>query len=93
MRVEELEIDEANELEMLAHRVTAREARQVVEDTDRKFLRNANGHSATHIMVGRTRGGRLLSIPIAPTPTEGVWRPSTGFDSPADHIGRLKGIK
>lgn len=70
-QVFELEFDDWNEAEMARHRVTAREVRQVL-DGDPAFFRNKKRHAAPIIMVGATLGGRLLTVPVAPTGRPGV---------------------
>ncbi len=82
MDVLELEFDERNTEEIARHGVTAREVEQVLYG-EPKFFRNKKRHAAPTIMVGLTRGGRLLTVPIAPTAIEGIWRPATAFDSSA----------
>jgi hypothetical protein len=90
MRIDELEFDEYNEGEIASHGVTIREVRQVHEGGF-GILKNASAHTATHLMVGKTRGGRWLTIPIAPTAKPGVWRPATAFPSRQSDISKLKG--
>ena len=81
------EIDDYNESEMNRHGVLAREVMEVFEG-EFGLLRNAKRHKATHLMVGKTRAGRWLTIPIAPTGQPGVWRPATAF--PARKADRAK---
>lgn len=76
--IRDLQLDEANEAEMARHGVTPREVRQVLLD-DPRFFQNRRGHAATRIMIGRTDGGRLLTVPIAQTALPGVWRPATAW--------------
>jgi hypothetical protein len=78
--VDELEIDEYNTVEMARHGVTPREVRQVLNNAPR-FFRNKRGHRATHIMIGPTDGGRMLTVPLTPTSIRGEWRPATAFDA------------
>jgi uncharacterized DUF497 family protein len=88
--IDDLVFDDYNQEEMARHGVTIREVRQVF-DRGFRLLRNAKEHTATHLMVGRTNGGRWLTIPIARTAQPGVWRPATAFPSrPADRA-KLKG--
>lgn len=79
VKVYELEFDDDNEAEMWhPHRVTPREVVQVL-DRAPKFFPNKKGHSATLLMIGRTDGGRLLTVPLAACAVEGLWRPATAF--------------
>ena len=87
--VDTIEVDDYdyNESEMHRHGVSVREVLQVVEG-EFELLQNANVHTATHLIVGKTLGGRWLTIPIAPTSQPGVWRPATAF--PARKADRAK---
>ena len=76
----DLQIDEGNAAEMARHNVTAEEVQQVLSNAPR-FLRNKGRRGATHVMIGPTYGGRLLTVPVAPTSVDGMWRPATAYDS------------
>lgn len=80
VKIYDLEFDDDNESEIARHGITQREVRQVLDGTPR-FFPNTKGHSAALIMVGRTAGGRLLTVPLAPSALRDVWRPATAFDS------------
>ena len=80
MYVADLQIDEDNEAEMAAHGVTPEEVWQVWTNAPRYF-RNKRGRSATHLMIGPTFGGRMLTVPLAPTAQDDVWRPATAYDA------------
>jgi hypothetical protein len=80
VRVTDLEFDAWNEAEFDRHGVGEREIRQVL-DNEPVFFRNKRPHAAQLVMVGPTLGGRLLTVPLAPTTREGVWRPATAWDA------------
>ena len=85
-RIDDLDFDQYNESEMAAHGVTVREVLQVL-DRGFRIKRNKAASSTPYLMVGRTYGGRWLTIPIAPTNLPGVWRPATAFPSrPNDKV-------
>ena len=88
-RVDSLEFDEYNESEMARHGVTEREVRQVLRG-EPVFVRNAGRHSAPYLMIGRTRGGRLLTIPLEETRILGTWRPATAFPSASRDVARYE---
>lgn len=73
----ELDLTHSDELEghIARHGVRLSEIIQVFRDEPRLFR---HGHG--HLMVGCTRGGRLLTIP-ATQPSRGRWRPKTAFDA------------
>ena len=81
--VQLLLFDDENEAKFEAHGVTASEVQQVFDKWPR-YYRNRPGRRATHVMVGPTRHGDLLVVPIEPIGTfgdveDGVWRPVTAF--------------
>jgi hypothetical protein len=57
------------------------------------FPGNQRGWSATLLMIGRTAGGRLLTVPLAPTPTYGLWRPATAWSSSPSEIARYHAVR
>ncbi len=79
MDVRELEFDEANEEHLARHGIRTREVRQILEN---RFLTRRNPKSPDGILVlGRTNGGRYLTVVMAPTSDPVRWRPITGWDS------------
>jgi hypothetical protein len=89
--IDELDFDEFNLAEMERHGVTRKEVVEVLTGAYR-LLRNARRHrNQPYIMVGRTLGGRWLSVPLGPTETEGIWRPATAFPAPQTHITKAGG--
>ena len=85
VKVYDLQLDDGNATEMVRHGVTEREVRQVLDGRP-VFARNKKHHAATILMIGPTNGGRLLTVPLAPTKTDGLWRPATAFESSAREI-------
>jgi len=88
-RIYDLEIDEWNEDEMARHGVGSGEVRGVL-DNEPRFLPNKKGHRAPLVMIGRTFGGRLLTVPLSPTAIEGVWRPASAWGSSAGERARYQ---
>jgi hypothetical protein len=84
MILDELLIDDLNEAKMAEHGVGALEVQEVLISERREVFRNP-AHSrrdgAPYVLVGPTRAGRILTIPIDSTPVEGLWRPRTAFSS------------
>ena len=78
--IHEFEVDDANERKFAVHRVSAAEVFQVLDDEIAAF-RNKKVGSGLYLLVGKTYGGRMLTIPVAPTAVEGRWRPITAWDS------------
>src|SRR5690348_5387672 len=82
--VSDLIFDEHNEREMARHGVTWDEVEQVRENRD-VILRNPRGEHGSVLLVGETDGGRLLTVPLAPTVDPTAWRPATAFDAGRHH--------
>lgn len=76
--VDELRISAGAEDELAAHGVAAEEVLEVSWD-DPAFFRDKV--VLRELMIGRSIGGRLLTIVVQPTRTPGVWDVVTGWDS------------
>ena len=70
--------DDQIEAHIAEHGVTPREVNQMVENPH-IIVRNRRGKRAPVLLIGRTHGGRVLSVPLAKTREPGVWRPVTAF--------------
>lgn len=87
LKVWDLQFDDDNEGEFARHGVMVAEIRQVL-DGEPVFFRNRRQHAAAILMVGPTYGGRFLTVPLATTMVEGLWRPATAWES--DQNERLR---
>ena len=87
---EDLQFDEANEEHLARHGITPAEAMEVWLD-DPVFAPNRKGLAATWLMVGRTAGGRALTIAVLGIEQLRVLRPITGWDSTAGELTRWGG--
>ena len=95
--VEELELDEELELHLRErgifdkHIVSFAEILEVHAGSPR-FMENSSvpNRRAPIVMVGPTRAGRFLCVPIEPTGKRGVWRPVTAFTANAHHVKRYE---
>ena len=92
VRIFDLQIDDWNADEAARHGVSEREIRQVL-DGEPVFLPNKRGHRASIIMIGPTYGGRMLTIPLAPTDVDEVWRPATAWDSSPGECSRYRAAR
>jgi hypothetical protein len=88
-RIYDLEIDEWNEGEMARHHVEAGEVRDVLDNAP-LFLPNKPGHRAPLVMIGRTFGGRLLTVPLGPTAVDGIWRPASAWETSTGERARYR---
>lgn len=75
-----VDFDEGNESELTAHGISAAEALQVLTN-DPTWAPNKKGRAGVWLAVGRTDGGRALSIPVAYDEGRALLRPITGWDS------------
>lgn len=78
--VYDLIFDEHNEREMARHGVTRHEAGQLLNNRN-VAVPNGRGEPGSVLFVGETNGGRLLTVPLAPTDDPTTWRPATAFDA------------
>lgn len=79
-RISELEFDDYNIDELARHRIRPREVLQLLQNAF-TVRRNRRGRSGQRQLIGRTDGGRILTIILAETPVPERWRPVTGWDS------------
>jgi uncharacterized DUF497 family protein len=82
VRIAEVEFDDYNEGELAAHGVSAHEVMQLLENVF-TVRRNKRSGAGERQLIGRTNGGRVLTVVLAPTAISDRWRPVTGWDSTA----------
>jgi hypothetical protein len=80
VEVRALSWNDETEAHIAEHDVTPREVNQMVENPH-IIVRNRKGRRAPVLLIGRTHGGRVLSVPLAKTRDPGVWRPITAFSA------------
>jgi hypothetical protein len=49
------------------------------------FYENGRGEAGSVLLIGETNGGRLLTVPLAPTDDPTTWRPATALDAGRHH--------
>ena len=86
--VHELVFDAVNEAKFADHRVNVIELLDVL-DLEPRFFVNRRARRASHVMVGPTRSGRILIVPIEDW-GRGVWRPVTAFDANVWQVRRYR---
>jgi hypothetical protein len=82
--VADLIFDEYNEAEMARHGVVRVEVEQLKWNR-RVFSANPRGEPGGVLLIGEMDGGRLLTVPLAPTIDSTTWRPATAFDAGRFH--------
>ena len=85
--------DEDNEDELWDHKIRPWEVEQVFWNRP-VWAPNKKGRSCDYLMVGRTDGGRRLTIPVRPNVATRQLRPITGWESSKADLskyGRGKG--
>jgi hypothetical protein len=83
-----LVIDDDNSEKFWVHGITAEQVLDVLDGSVAIF-RNRKGRRASHIIIGRDRGGMCLAIPIEPTQDPVVWRPITAWSCKESARSRL----
>jgi hypothetical protein len=74
------DLDHYNIAEMTRHAVTDREVNQLLRNRS-VIADNPRGAAGSILLIGETDGGRLLTVPLVPTPDPTTWRPVTAFDA------------
>jgi uncharacterized DUF497 family protein len=78
VQVRALVWDEQNEEHIAEHGVTPREVNQMVENPH-IVVKNRRHRRGQHLMIGRTHGGRVLTVPLTKTSLRDTWRPTTAY--------------
>jgi hypothetical protein len=82
--VAHLIFDRHNRAEMARHGVTRWEVEEVPWNR-RIVTKNPRGEAGSILLIGETDGGRLLTVPLAPTDDPTTWRPATAFGASPHH--------
>jgi hypothetical protein len=82
--VADLIFDDHNENEMARHGVVRYDVDEILWNRN-VFYDNPRGEPGSILMIGETNGGRLLTVPLAPTDDPTTWRPATAFDASHHH--------
>jgi hypothetical protein len=75
-----LAFDDRNLAKLAMHGLAMRDALEVL-DEDPRLMLNLSPDGAPYVLIGPTAAGRMVTLPIDPTPEPGVWRPRTGYPS------------
>jgi len=86
--VRELVFDAVNEAKIADHGATVIDVLDVL-DIEPRFFVNRRARRASHVMVGPTRSGRVLVVPIEDW-GRGVWRPVTAFEANGSQARRYR---
>jgi uncharacterized DUF497 family protein len=87
--VEGLVFDDENEAKFASHGVNLTEVQEVFGKWPRYYV-NRSERRASHVMVGPTRTGRLLVVPIEEWGGAGLWRPVTAFEATPGQAARYR---
>jgi hypothetical protein len=86
--VDYLLFDDRNEAKFGANNVSLFEVQDVFDRYPRFYV-NRPGRRASHVMLGPTRDGRMLVVPIQDD-GDGVWRPVTAFEPTPRQTARYR---
>jgi hypothetical protein len=81
--------DERNTAKLRGHRVSIREALEVLWNSPRAFGNQSPG-GAPYVVIGPTDSGRMITLPIDATDEPEIWRPRTGYTSSARETERYE---
>ena len=79
---ESFDWDDGNDLELASHGISQEEVESVFEEGP-VWAPNKKDRAGDWLMIGRTAGGRALTIPLRLDETRLAPRPITGWDSTA----------
>ena len=94
--VDQLQLDEEFQVHLLeAGRAFAKHVVSFAELTEvhagePRYFKNEQGQRAPAVMVGPTKAGRFLFVPIEPTGAWGVWRAVTAFTANTHSVERYQ---
>jgi hypothetical protein len=88
----DFEFDEGNEAELADHHISAIEAFEVLAN-EPTWAPNKKGRAGLWLAVGRTDGGRALTMPVAYDESRSRLRPITGWDSTTGEKTKYLGAK
>lgn len=88
MEIEEFEWDDDNEAK-IGQRFDPHEIDEVLEGAH-TIIRNKRHRAGTHRLLGRSFGGRLITVVIAPTERTGMWRPISAWPSDSEEQAHAK---
>lgn len=80
IRIAELEFDDYNIEELARHNIRPRDVLQLLDNVF-TVRRNRKHRSGRRQLIGKTHGGRTLTIILVETAVPDRWRPVTGWDS------------
>jgi hypothetical protein len=87
-----LVFDDENEAKFKMNKVSVDEVQEVWARWPRYYV-NRTGGRATHVMVGPTRRGRSLVVPIERWGSSDIWRPTTAFEAGPGQVSRYRSAK
>lgn len=87
-----LVFDDENEAKFKANKVSLDEVQEVWSRWPRYYV-NRPERRATHVMVGPTRRGRILVVPIERWGSMAEWRPTTAFAAEPGQVSRYRSGK
>jgi hypothetical protein len=80
IRIAELEFDDYNVEKLAVHGIAPQEIWQLLEN-EFTVRRNKKSRTGDRQLIGRTNGGRTLTVILVPTHVPDRWRPITGWES------------
>jgi hypothetical protein len=84
-----LVFDDDNEAKLARHQGSPAEVQQVFGKWPKYYVNKVDAR-ASHVMVGPTRTGRMLVVPIESLGIDDLWRPVTGFEASPSQISRYR---
>ena len=77
-QIHDLAFDDENEEKLSQRGISPEDAVDLLEQPH-VLIRNKRQHRGLYKLIGRDRGGRILTIILEPTTIKSTWRPVTGW--------------
>jgi len=81
--------DDENEEHIARHGISVCEVNQVIGNPH-LIARNPKRDDGSRLLIGRTDGGRTVTVAVVPTEDPSAWRPVTAFDATPAHRTLLR---
>jgi uncharacterized DUF497 family protein len=88
--IHELAFDDENEEELGRHGITPGNIEDILAG-GYSLVRNKRRRRGLYKIIGKDRGGRIVTVIVEPTRKRTVWRPVTGWPSTRGEITQFEG--
>jgi hypothetical protein len=88
--IEEFDFDEDDLAHCAAYGVYPLDLYDALDSSEWVLIPNKRGMAGSHLFIGRTRSGRIITAPISETAEWGVWRPISAWPAKPSEARHLR---